>query len=255
MFIIGTPHSRKPPLSTPRFLVETLPATGNVTLNEAEARHASNVLRLRAGDTVELFDGQGAEAEALIEQIGKRNLTIAIQRRTDVDRELANGIELIVALPKGDRQKTLIDALVQLGVAKLTPLECQRGVAQPSENALQRLERGVIEASKQCGRNRLMEIHQPQSVDEVARTQLTPKPSLRLFAHPYGESHTLSSPALSASDLVQAQVVIGPEGGFSDEECDGFRRHGWQQLSLGRRILRIEVAAMKVAAWWAARQE
>lgn len=243
-------------MSTPRFLVELLPATGSVELNESESRHASNVLRMQAGDDVILFDGRGGEAQAMIEQVTKRSVTVSVKHRSDVDRELPVALELLVALPKGDRQKTLVDALVQLGVARLTPLECQRGVAQPHDNALARLERGVVEASKQCGRNRLLSIQTPVSIEPLVTaapvTASTLIPSF--FAHPYGSPRSLTSVEPALEHAQGLRVAIGPEGGFTESECELFQTHGWQPLSLGGRLLRIEVAAMMVAAWWAARQ-
>lgn len=243
-------------MSTPRFLVETLPATGAVELNESESRHASNVLRMQTGDAVILFDGQGGEAHGVLDLVGKRSVTVNVLSRSDADRELPVALELLVALPKGDRQKSLIDALVQLGVTRLTPLECQRGVAQPNANALQRLERGVVEASKQCGRNRLLSIQIPSSIEQLVAaapaTASAVTPSF--FAHPYGPSLGLASAAPELANVQELRVAIGPEGGFTDSECELFRTHGWQQVTLGARILRIEVAAVMVAAWWAARQ-
>jgi len=243
-------------VSTPRFLVEMLPATGAVELNESESRHASNVLRMHTGDAVALFDGHGGEAQGVLERVGKRSVTVNILRRSDADRELPVALELLVALPKGDRQKSLIDALVQLGVARLTPLECQRGVAQPNASALQRLERGVVEASKQCGRNRLLSIQSPISIEQLvtAAPALASGVTPSFFAHPYGASRGLASAAVELATKQELRVAIGPEGGFTDSECELFRTHGWQQVTLGARILRIEVAATMVAAWWAARQ-
>ncbi len=241
-------------MSTPRFLVEMLPVTGAVELNASESRHASNVLRMQTGDAVILFDGQGGEAHGVLELVGKRSVMVNVLSRSDADRELPVGLELLVALPKGDRQKTLIDALVQLGVARLTPLECRRGVAQPHDSALQRLERGVIEASKQCGRNRLLSIQRPISIEQLVTAAPATAATPSHFAHPYGPSKGLASVALELAEVQRVRVAIGPEGGFTDSECELLQSHGWQQISLGERILRIEVAAMMVAAWWAARQ-
>jgi 16S rRNA (uracil1498-N3)-methyltransferase len=203
-----------------------------------------------------LFDGRGGEAQAVIEQVTKRSVTVSVLHRSDVDRELPVPLELLVALPKGDRQKTLVDALVQLGVARLTPLECQRGVAQPSDNALVRLQRGVVEASKQCGRNRLLSIQPPISIEPLvtATTTAVSTPIASFFAHPYGSPRSLASVEPELEGVQGLRVAIGPEGGFTDSECALFQANGWQPLSLGGRILRIEVAAMMVAAWWAARQ-
>ena len=126
-------------MSLPRFLVNSLPAGGLVELDESESRHASKVLRLGTGDRVILFADGGAEAHATIAVVGKRMVTVEVLQRTVANRVLLHSIEMWVALPKGDRQKTLVDGLVQLGVARLIPLIAARVVAQPSGTAISRL--------------------------------------------------------------------------------------------------------------------
>ena len=160
--------------------------------------------------------------------------------------------------------------LVQLGVDCLTPLECARSVAQPTHQAVDRLRRTVIETCKQCGRNRLMRI-QPavalnqlwqadwplQSSEAAAPPSPAGAPTLRLFAHPYSSEQQLWSALQSLSTgaaASAAQVVIGPEGGLTAEECAGLIRGGWRQVVLGGAILRIETAAVMVASVWAALQ-
>lgn len=281
-----------------RFFLPTLPAGGVVQLDDQDARHAVQVLRLRAGDTIRLFDGQGNEASCHIVSTGRSSLELQIEKRESISRELPGHLQLIVSLPKGDRQKTLVETLVQLGVHCLTPLSCQRSVAQPTQQAIERLRRSVIESSKQCGRNHLMEIQSPlvlttidqfppivpsetrndhseaaeqsaplQSVDSSQPTALTFQVvdsrlgklnELKLFAHPYGATLSLDQAFRQSSHddlLPPTKVLIGPEGGLSQEECQWLIDHGWQQVSLGQRILRIETAAIMMASIWAAGQE
>ena len=242
------------PMSSPRFFHAQLPLSGHVSLDDAEARHASNVLRLAVGADVTLFDGQGGEAQGVVASLGKREVVIELTARSDSNRELAQRIELIVALPKGDRQKTLVDGLVQLGATRLTPLICERGVAQPTHAALERLQRSVVESSKQCGRNQLMRISTPQTIAQVAQPVDLPD-CLLLVAHPYGSQCSLREVSADgrASPLKSARLAVGPEGGFSDAEIAAWRDAGWRCVDLGPRILRIEMAALQLAAWWATR--
>ena len=237
-------------MSLPRFLVNSLPAGGLVELDESESRHASKVLRLGVGEHVSLFADGGAEAQGTIVTVGKRIVTVEVLHRTDTNRELLHSIEMWVALPKGDRQKTLVDGLVQLGVARLIPLIAARGVAQPSGTAISRLQRVVVESSKQCGRNQLMEIGEPRSLDALEPCGV---PSASLFAHPYGSGNALSHFDSVAVPGGSARVAIGPEGGFTDQEVEQLRDANWSQVSLGARVLRVEMAALMVAAWWASR--
>ena len=140
------------------------PITGDdAVLSGPEAHHLAHVMRAQVGEIVTLFDDSGQEFSARVRTIGKRDIELEVVERRDVNRESPVRLTLAVALPKGDRQRWLVEKAVELGVAELVPLETQRGVAQPSDAALERLRRSVIEASKQCGRNRLMEIGSAQS--------------------------------------------------------------------------------------------
>ena len=168
-----------------RYFVET-PITGEqVTLTGAEAHHLINVMRARQGAKVILFDGSGCEFLARVERLGRNGVDFSVLGREDVDRELPFGLTLGVALPKGERQKWLVEKAVELGVGRVAPLKTQRAVAQPVQQALDRLRRTVIEASKQCGRNRLMEIGEPLELsDYIDATRDQP---CRLFAHPHAD--------------------------------------------------------------------
>lgn len=234
-------------MSPPRFYVSMLPDQGIVSLEPGDALHASNVLRLERDQSVVLFDGLGQEASGRIIEVSKKSTRVEIQRRGLVDRELPIDIEMYVALPKGDRQKALIDGLTQLGVARLTPLITERCVAQPNENAVLRLRKSVIESCKQCGRNRLMQISEPISVPTLCELAAVPN-ATRVFAHPYGNEKLLPSAAGRSTAVVQC--AIGPEGGFTDGEVGHLAAFSWRQISLGERILRVEVAAVALAAFY-----
>jgi 16S rRNA (uracil1498-N3)-methyltransferase len=149
---------------------------------------------------------------------------------------------LAIALPRGDRQRFLIEKCVELGVAQIVPLIAERSVAQPVGNALDRCRRYVIEASKQCGRNHLLRIEGACRANDFWNRETSRR---RLIAHPYGEDLAECS---ALSDQTELTIAIGPEGGFADEEIACARDLGWSLLQLGPRILRVETAAFYVAA-------
>jgi 16S rRNA (uracil1498-N3)-methyltransferase len=124
------------------------------------------------------------------------------------------------------------------------PLVTARGVAQPADQTLKRLRRAVVEASKQCGRNRLLCIEEPRAVPDFLAN--APNTAQRVLAHPMTTSTPLSQIAPRVSPA-GSYGAIGPEGGFTDEELTAAT--GWQRISLGPRILRIETAAIALAAW------
>ena len=165
-----------------RYFVEQPISTDRATLSGAEAHHLIHVMRAAQGTRVTLFDGGGDEFAAVVERVGRGEVELSILSRRSIDRELPFSLTLGVALPKGDRQKWLVEKAVELGVTSVVPLRTQRAVAQPVENALARLRRTVVEASKQCGRNRLLQLEQPQSWPEfTAGADVT---ACRLLAHP-----------------------------------------------------------------------
>lgn len=194
------------------------------------------------GDEVTLFDGSGWEFTGRVSAIGKSAVELAVVERRPIDRELPHPLTLAVSLPKGDRQRVLVEKLVELGVTRLVPFDTQRSVAEATPAALVRLRRQVIEASKQCGRNRLMQIAEPLATGSLLAQ--TPANQRRVLAHPAGKP-------LNESAAGPAVVAIGPEGGFTDEEAAAAESAGWEITSLGPRILRIETAAIAAAALFA----
>jgi 16S rRNA (uracil1498-N3)-methyltransferase len=228
-----------------RYFVDS-PITGETAvLTGQEAQHLSKVMRAKVGDELVLFDGSGAEFPARIEKIARSQVDLSVSGRREVDRELPFRLVIGVALPKGDRQRWLVEKLVELGVGELVPLVTARSVAQPSGNALERLQRAVAEASKQCGRNRLMVVSQANTFADfiVAAAEI----GTRLIAHPPadGELVALSIKVASGSKAI---VAVGPEGGFTDDEIALADEHHWSRVSLGSRVLRTETAAVALAA-------
>lgn len=218
------------------------------TLDGDEARHLAAVMRLAVGDEAIVFDGSGCEFVTRVAAIKKHEVELQVVERRELSRELPVPITLAVALPKGDRQKWLVEKATELGVARLVPLVTERGVAQPAEGTLERLRRSVIEASKQCGRNRLMEIR--EAADASAYFQAAGSSDWRIIADPRGTPlSAVSYDAAQCAELVGLQFAVGPEGGFTDRELAAAREARWQPVSLGPRILRVETAAMALASW------
>jgi len=225
-----------------RFFVSPPVSGDRAQLTGDEARHLAAVMRARVGDQIVLFDGSGAEFLAEVTALRKQVADLTIVERRAISRELARELTLAVALPKGERQKWLVEKATELGVTRLIPLITERGIAEPVPSALDRLRRSVIEACKQCGRNRLMEIALPVLVGELFATALA---GTCVLADPNGQPLS----AIQLESGVAVTAAVGPEGGFTDEELSAARHHGWQFVSLGRSILRVETAAIAMAAW------
>jgi 16S rRNA (uracil1498-N3)-methyltransferase len=233
-----------------RFYVNCELAPGGVTLEGPEAHHLAGVSRLRPGDSVCLFNGDGKEYPAVVVACARNRAELNVVGVESPARELPQRLEVAAPLPKGDRAQFLIEKLTELGVAAFIPLRTVRSVVHPGETRLEKLERYVIEASKQCGRNVLMQVSSVTKwQDYCGRSDL---PGMRLLAHPglhsrVGEvfgTHHVDGPQSSGLAL-----AVGPEGGFTDDELSMAHQHGWRTVSLGPRILRIETAAIALAAW------
>jgi 16S rRNA (uracil1498-N3)-methyltransferase len=213
-----------------------------------EARHMTRVMRKGVGDRVLLFDGHGREYAAMIEAAGRQEVLLAVEEGREVDREPKTEITALVAPPKGDRQKWLVEKLTELGCRRLVPLITERSVAKPSEKVIARWKRQVVEATKQCGRTRLMEIGPAMHFSEAMKMARRPE-EWRGIAHPQVESGRLLADHFSTKPApAEVSFAVGPEGGFTDEELAVAAVAGWHLFQLGNTILRIETAAMTATA-------
>jgi 16S rRNA (uracil1498-N3)-methyltransferase len=226
-----------------RFHVTTPPAAGRAILQGDEARHLAKVLRGRVGDEVTLFDGRGHEWPALITAIDRDRVALETGDPRPADQTPARRVVLAVALPKGERQKWMVEKLTELGATALVPLETTRGVAEATAGARARLERVVIEACKQCGRNTLLEIAEPKPLDRL----LAALPAgTRLFvAHPGGTPIDADGMLATTADVL---ALVGPEGGFTDAELAAADAAGATRIGLGPHVLRVETAAIALAS-------
>jgi 16S rRNA (uracil1498-N3)-methyltransferase len=221
-----------------RFYVNWDLGPGPVTLDGPEAHHLAVVCRLRPDDRVCLFNGDGREYPAVVRQTGKRRVVLEVTGVERPQREVGFRLEVAAPLPRGDRASFLVEKLTELGVTALTPLQTARSVVHPREAKLDRLQRHVIEASKQCGRNVLLQVRPLTDWAEFCRG--ADLPARRWLAHPGKTPQTEGK----GEDVV---VAVGPEGGFTEEEVALARSAEWQVVGLGPRILRVETAAMVLA--------
>jgi len=237
-----------------RFFLETPPAAGRAVLTGDEARHLARVMRATVGDRVELFDGRGHAWLAEIRTLGRGQVELDLLEdgRRDEDEALQTPtvtggtppltLTIATALPKGDRQKWMVEKLTELGAARLVPLSTARSVAEATPSALARLQRQVIEACKQCRRNRLLEITEPMSLHEACRCR--DADTLGLLTDPEGQPAS----TLLASQPKSILALVGPEGGFTEDERQLALDTGFTPIRLGPHILRVETAAVALAA-------
>ncbi len=229
-------------IMTRRYYVPDLPTNGGlVTLPSSEAQHATRVMRVQAGDTIELFDGKGRQTMAVIVDAGRKACHCDAQPSEFVSREPQRVIHLGIGLPKPDRAREMIERLTELGVKTVTPLMTERTQRAPSDSLIEKLRRGVIEACKQSGRNETLDILETQKSNDFFASDHNGR---RLIAHP-------SDIQFSLEEVENDQIVtaaIGPEGGWTENEHQTAMENGFQSIDLGKRIYRIETAATVIAS-------
>lgn len=211
-----------------------------ITVDSTESRHICKSLRMGNGDQAVLFDGSGREFLGTIIDVGPPVRFQLVDLKT-TDRELDIAITIFSALPKGDRQKFMIEKLTELGVCQFVPISTSRSVVQPGEQHLKKFNRYVVEAAKQCRRLQLMEIGSPLPFEELVNSNQSER---RLILHPTGKPIR----EIGFAGLDKVSALIGPEGGFAESEVKLAIDHGIQAVSLGPRILRVETAAICLAS-------
>jgi 16S rRNA (uracil1498-N3)-methyltransferase len=228
----------------PRFYCPApLPLRGSFELPASAAHHAVRVLRLREGDRVQLFDGEGQACNAIIAAANGKHVTVEQIVALENNCESPLRSILAQALCSSEKMDWIVQKATELGVTEIQPLDTERSVARlTSERAAKRLEHWqqvIISACEQCGRNRFPLIHPPVDLMAWLR-QMQSASETRVALLPQGTA-TLGSIRLSAAG---AALLVGPEGGFSPAEADTIVQSGFTPIRLGQRILRTETAAI-----------
>jgi 16S rRNA (uracil1498-N3)-methyltransferase len=225
-----------------RFFLSQPPDSHNtVQLEDDQAHHLVRVMRANPGDAVVLFDGLGTEYKATVKEVSKKRVTLAVESASRVDDPNQPEIIVACALPKGDRQKFLVEKLVELGANQLIPLKTSRSVSEATSKAIERIRKQVIEASKQCRRNWLMQIDDQATIGSLL-SKFDSFDGHRVVADPYASGNDL--PVKDTACV----IAIGPEGGFSETESQLFVEGGWSKVCFSPNVLRIETAAVAAVA-------
>ncbi len=224
------------------------PSPGRTTrdrlkLDGDEAKHAMNARRLREGDAIEVSNGRGAHGTGVVESTSSRPAELVL-RIDEISHHAQEGIELVLAsaLPKGERQSTLLDMATQLGMRRFVPLECDLSSVQFQSKMTSRWERILLSACKQSRRMHLPEIDQDCSLEEL----LMNVDDLSLVVYGDQQGDRISGGAEAAMKYVKHVIaVIGPEAGFSKIELGLLREHPRAfAITASPHILRTETAAV-----------
>lgn len=221
------------------FLDQALHNGAEIELPDGPARHVAQVLRMRVGDTLTVFNGQGGEFRAELLDVAKRRVSIRLGTHQPVERESPLAVHLAQCVSKGDRMDWAIQKAVELGVTRITPVVSERSVVKLSDERWQKkLEhwRGVvIAACEQSGRTRLPELLDACTLSDYLGQETA---GCRWVLAPGSDARLPQAGVAGAVAL-----LIGPEGGLSERDLHLADLAGFHRLSLGPRILRTETAA------------
>ena len=221
-----------------------------VHLDTDEARYLREVLRLKVGDQAFVFNGEGREFSCTIEEARRDSSLLKVVEEIEPARtESPLSFTLAVALLKGEKFDLVVQKATELGVTAITPVTTKLADIRfrdqsDAKKRVTRWQRIALEAAKQSGRAALPMVGEPQTFSILVSE--TPSSSVRLmFSERDGNSlsQLMKSQIKSVDSLT---VVVGPEGGWTDEELNLAREHGWQVVTLGGRTLRAETAAIAV---------
>jgi 16S rRNA (uracil1498-N3)-methyltransferase len=243
-------------------------------LGVEETRHLRNVLRLERGDEIFLFDGAGREFQGRVELVARNSTEVTVIDQVGPAQPESNlNLTLAVSLLKGEKFDLVIQKATELGVTGIVPVITSRADVRlqtdaDAERKMTRWERIALEATKQCGRARLMKIERPAKFSELVRAGDTESSVTRdgasedacapvtdvvkscdvriMFAERQGVplSGVLNRGSRQAQTVI---ALIGPEGGWADDEIDQAFAAGWKIVTLGGRTLRAETAAIVAA--------
>lgn len=218
-----------------------------------EARHLAQVLRIKPGETVTVFDGAGRRAAATVRSVARDRVSLAIAA-PDPPRILLPAITLAQAVPKGKNMDLIVQKAVELGVARIQPLITRHTIVQPGDGKAGKWRRTALEACKQCGQDLLPEIDEPlafaQWLDAIAVAADLPRasgaavPPLKLMASLAPGARPFRAVLREHPATAAVTLLIGPEGDFTAAETAAAVAAGFAPVSFGPIILRVETASL-----------
>lgn len=207
-----------------------------------EAKHLTQVLRIKPGETVTVFDGNGRRAGAEVLTTSRDHVSLKLGEAVTPSAQLP-AITLAQAIPKGKNMDLIVQKAVELGVARIQPLVTKNTIVQPGEGKSDKWRRNALEACKQCGQDTLPEIADPLPFHRWIGAP-TNTGGLKLIASLAPGAKPIREVLHSHPGAREATLLIGPEGDFNEEETQAAIAAGFQPVSLGSIVLRVETATL-----------
>lgn len=229
------------------FLPDVQPGEGEFPLDPGDANKICRVLRLRPGAEISIWDGSGREYRARITRIAGQSVYVQTAGQRENDQESPLPLVLVQGIPKGDKMELIIQKATELGVREVCPVLTERTVAQvPAERRRSRLQRWQViakEAARQCGRQRIPDISEITSLNDLWN-RLSPDSCKLICWEEEGSGLKDFLRSRKSPPGAPVYLFVGPEGGFSQAEVARGSERGAVAVSLGKRILRTETAGL-----------
>ena len=232
------------------FVKDVLTISSDHVLDKEDSHYLASVLRMREGEELEVVDGKGRVYTASICEVSKNSCVLTITGVQQGSHEMSTKITLYQSVSKGERMDLTIQKSVELGVNRIVPVISDRCVVklEGKKNKSDRWQKIALEAARQSGRDIIPVVTEPVSFAEAVKSA-----DERLKVIPWEEAEGLTlKGVISARKADSIAVFIGPEGGFTPAEADMARAHGIEPVTLGKRILRTETAAVTAVSVFSA---
>lgn len=225
-----------------RFLLPPERWQTDSALTGDEARHLSQVLRIKPGETITVFDGHGRRAAAEVLAVSRDHVSLKLGEAQSPPPPLPV-ITLAQAIPKGKNMDLIVQKAVELGVSNITPLVTRHTIVHPGDGKSDKWRRNALEACKQCGQDTLPHIADPLPFVRWLATQ-TEAAGLKVIASLTPGAKPLREVLHAHPGTTAATLLVGPEGDFSPEETSAALAAGFLPVSLGSIVLRVETATL-----------
>ncbi len=228
----------------PRFYLEQAIQTGEtLLLTDSSAHHIQSVLRMRQGEKLILFNGNDSEYDATIIDFAKRQVQVKVESCRRVNTESRLTLHLALGMMRGQQMDYAIQKAVELGTSRITPMLTEYSNVKIKQTDVEKKTRHwnsiIKSATEQCGRTQFTQLAQPLNFREVIAHK---KAKTNLILHPNANQSLLMEQI--NNEQSEVFIMIGPEGGFSEQEVDAAITSGFTAISLGPRILRADTAAI-----------
>lgn len=226
----------------PKFPISAAQIKENIiSISGEEYKHIVRVLRFKEGEKIELFDENNILYQAVIKIISSKELVAEIYNSLRLNNESELNINLFQAIPKGNKMDLIVQKCSELGVKSLIPIYTERTVVQGTSK-IKRWSKIALESCKQSGRSNPLQIKEPQKYYDVIKILSDTDLNLLFYENTNNTLKTFLDSYINQNNTVN--IIIGPEGGFSEEEIVKAETHKINIMGIGPRILRTETAAI-----------